>query len=66
MNTVVGALSSGVPLIGIPIMNEQPGQLLAEDAYKHNASRLKEAVASSGGVSRAADIVEQAIFTFMT
>lgn len=25
MNTVVGALSSGVPLIGIPIMNEQPG-----------------------------------------
>jgi UDP:flavonoid glycosyltransferase YjiC (YdhE family) len=92
MNTVLGALSSGVPIVAIPITNEQPGiaarlartgaglvvpvaQLsetrlraatrivLTEDSYRQNASRLKEAIASSGGVSRAAEIVEIAIST---
>jgi UDP:flavonoid glycosyltransferase YjiC (YdhE family) len=92
MNTVLGALSSGVPLVAIPITNEQPGiatrlawtgagkvvplaqlsvpklraaieQVLSEESYRKNASRLKDAIAHSGGVSRAADIVEQAIYT---
>jgi MGT family glycosyltransferase len=92
MNTVLGALSSGVPIVAIPITNEQPGiaarlartgagkvvplaqlsetklraaieQVLTEDSYRQNASRLKLAIASSGGVSRAAEIVEIAIST---
>ena len=92
MNTVLGALSSGVPIVAIPITNEQPGiaarlartgagkvvpvaqlsetklraaieQVLTEDSYRQNASRLKQAIASSGGVNRAADIVEIAIST---
>lgn len=92
MNTVLGALSSGVPIVAIPITNEQPGiaarlartgagkvvplaqlsetrlrvaieQVLTEDSYSQNASRLKQAITSSGGVSRAAAIVEQAIST---
>ena len=91
MNTVLGALSSGVPIVAIPITNEQPGiaarlartgagevvplaklsdrlrsaieQVLTEDSYRQNASRLKQAIADAGGVSRAADIVEIAIST---
>jgi MGT family glycosyltransferase len=92
MNTVLGALSSGVPLVAIPITNEQPGiaarlartgagevmplaslsvaklraviqRVLTEDSYKQNALRLQEAIRQAGGVSRAADIIEQAIST---
>jgi hypothetical protein len=32
-------------------------------SYRQNAQRLQQAIASSGGVARAADIVEQAINT---
>jgi zeaxanthin glucosyltransferase len=92
MNTVLGALSSGVPIVAIPITNEQPGiaarlartkagevvplkslsvaklqsaiqRVLTEDSYKNNALRLQEAIRRAGGVSRAVDIIEQAIFT---
>jgi len=92
MNTVLGALSSGVPLVAIPITNEQSGiaarlartgagkviplkrlnpsrlramieDILTSDSCKKNASRLQEAIHRAGGVSRAADIVEQAVFT---
>ena len=92
MNTVLGALSSGVPIVAIPITNEQPGiatrlartgagkvvplaqlsetklraaikEVLTQDSYRQNASRLKQVIASSGGVNRAADIVEMAIST---
>jgi zeaxanthin glucosyltransferase len=92
MNTVLGALTSGVPLVAIPITNEQPGiaarlartgagevmplaglsavklraaiqRVLAEDSYKQNALRLQVAIRQAGGVSRAADIIEQAIST---
>jgi MGT family glycosyltransferase len=92
MNTVLGALSSGVPLVAIPITNEQPGiaarlartgagevmplkglsapklrgaiqRVLGEDIYKKNALRLQEAIRQAGGVSRAADIIEQAVST---
>jgi zeaxanthin glucosyltransferase len=92
MNTVLGALSSGVPILAIPITNEQPAiaarlartgagevvslkslsvpklrtaiqQMLTEDAYKNNALRLQQAIRRAGGVSRAADIIEQAIST---
>lgn len=92
MNTVLGGLSGGVPLVAIPITNEQPGiaarlartgagevmqlaslsvlrlrgavqRVLTEDSYKKNALRLQVAIRQAGGVSRAADIIEQAIST---
>ncbi len=92
MNTVLGGLSSGVPLVAIPITNEQPGigarlartragevmplaslsaprlrgavqRVLTENSYKKNALRLQAAIRQAGGVSRAANIIEQAIST---
>ena len=53
MNTTLGALSSGVPLVAIPITNEQPG-IAARIAWsgcgesiplkKLNVSKLKTAI----------------------
>ena len=92
MNTTLAALSSGVPLVAIPITNEQPGiasriartgagevvplkhlnvprlrdvirLVLAEDSYKQNARRLQDTIRHAGGVTRAADIIEQAVLT---
>jgi zeaxanthin glucosyltransferase len=88
MNTALESLSNGVPMVAIPIANDQPGvaariawtgtgeviplaklsssrlqtaieKVLTEDAYKQNAARLQAAIGRAGGVSRAADIVEQ-------
>lgn len=92
MNTTLESLTNGVPMVAIPIANDQPGiaariawsgagevvprsgltvpklrgaiqRVLTEDSYKNNATRLQDAIARAGGVSRAADIVEQAIST---
>ncbi|MEM1168896.1 MAG: nucleotide disphospho-sugar-binding domain-containing protein [Cyanobacteria bacterium P01_H01_bin.35] len=38
-------------------------KVLTEDTYKQNANRLKEASKQAGGVTRAADIIEQAVAT---
>ena len=38
-------------------------RVLTEDSYKKNALRLQEAIKRAGGVSRAADIVEQVVHT---
>lgn len=91
-NTILESLSHGVPMVAIPITNDQPGaaariawtgtgeviplkkvsmerlqkaikQVLTEDSYKKNALRLQEAIHRAGGVSRAADIIEQVIST---
>jgi zeaxanthin glucosyltransferase len=88
MNTALESLSNGVPMVAIPIANDQPGvaaritwtgtgeviplaklsssrlqtaieKVLTEDAYKQNAVKLQAAIRRDGGVSRAADIVEQ-------
>nr|WP_309740368.1 MULTISPECIES: nucleotide disphospho-sugar-binding domain-containing protein [unclassified Chamaesiphon] len=88
MNTALESLSNGVPMVAIPIANDQPGvaariawtgtgevitlgkltssrlrtavkKVLKEDYYKQNAVRLQAAIRRAGGVSRAADIVEQ-------
>jgi zeaxanthin glucosyltransferase len=88
MNTALESLSNGVPMVAIPIANDQPGvaariawtgtgevvslaksrssrlraavkQVLTEESYKQNAVRLQAAIRRAGGVSRAADIVEQ-------
>ncbi len=92
MNTTLESLSNGVPMVAIPITNDQPGvaariawtgtgeviplgkvsverlqkaikQVLTEDSYKKNALRLQEAIERAGGVSRAADIIEQVVTT---
>lgn len=92
LNTVLESLSNSIPMLAIPIANDQPAvaarlawagagevvplsqltvprlqtsiqQLMTEDSYQKNASRLQTAIRRAGGVSRAADIVEQVINT---
>ncbi|MBI4780644.1 MAG: glycosyltransferase [Oscillatoriophycideae cyanobacterium NC_groundwater_1537_Pr4_S-0.65um_50_18] len=90
LNTVLETLSAGVPLVAIPITNEQPGvaarldrtgagtvvklsqisvaklratilQTLTEPTYRQNAAKVQAAIQASGGVQRAANIVEESI-----
>ncbi|WP_254173104.1 glycosyltransferase [Planktothrix pseudagardhii] len=92
MNTTLESLSNGVPMVAIPIANDQPGvavriaytgvgemvplkklsvpklrtaiiKVLTEDSYKKRAIALQEAIARSGGVKKAADIIEQVVLT---
>ncbi len=92
MNTTLECLTNGVPMVAIPIANDQPGiaariawsgcgeavplkrlsvpmlrsaieRVLTEDSYKKNALRLQEGIKRAGGVSRAADIIEQVVST---
>ncbi len=89
LNTVLESLSHGVPMVAIPITNDQPGvgarlrrcgagdvvslsrlnaprlkaaitRVLYEPSYRRNAATLRDAIQRSGGVRRAADIVESA------
>jgi zeaxanthin glucosyltransferase len=90
LNTAMESLSNGVPMVAIPVANDQPGvaariawtgcgevialsrlnipklrvqveKVLTQESYRNNAVRLQESIRRAGGVSRAADIVEQAI-----
>lgn len=92
MNTTMECLKNGVPMVAIPVANDQPGvatriawtgagefislkklnvprlrnavkRVLTEESYKQNALRLQQATIRAGGVSRAADIIEQAVST---
>ncbi|MEH2292244.1 glycosyltransferase [Nostoc sp.] len=92
MNTTMECVKKGVPMVAIPVANDQPGvaariawtgagelitlkklnvprlrnavrQVLTEESYKQNALRLQAATLRAGGVSRAADIIEQAVST---
>jgi zeaxanthin glucosyltransferase len=92
MNTALECLTYGVPMVAIPITNDQPGVaarvawtgageivplnkltaaklktaltlVLTKESYRNNAIRLKQSISQSGGVSRAADIIELAIST---
>ena len=92
MNTTLECLTNGVPMVAIPIANDQPGiaariawsgcgeiipvkkidvaklrtaiqKVLTEDYYKKNALRLQKAIQQAGGVSQAADIIEQVVTT---
>jgi zeaxanthin glucosyltransferase len=88
-NTVVEALTQGVPQVAIPITNDQPGvaariaekktgivtsvekltashlstlldEVLRNPVYRANAHRLRQAIAKTNGLSRAADLLEEA------
>ncbi len=92
LNTALESISHGVPMVAIPIANDQPGvaarivwtgcgemiklqglnapklrsaieRVLTQDSYRNNAVRLQTANQQAGGVSRAADIIEQVMST---
>ncbi|MEH1967250.1 glycosyltransferase [Nostoc sp.] len=92
MNTTMECLKNGVPIVAIPIANDQLGvaaritwtevgevvpltklnverlqeaikRVLTQEVYKKNALRLQAAIERAGGVSRAVDIIEQAVST---
>lgn len=92
LNTTLESLTYGVPMVALPITNDQPGvaariawngagvvvphrratvprlrraiqRVLSQSHYRQNAYRLQQAIQQSGGVSLAADLVEQAIAT---
>jgi UDP:flavonoid glycosyltransferase YjiC (YdhE family) len=54
-----------VPLsrLSVPRLRIAVQKVLTEDSYKQNALRLQEAIRRAGGVSRAADIIEQVVST---
>ncbi len=52
-----------VPLsrLSVPRLRSAIERVLTQESYKKNATRLQEAIRRAGGVSRAADIIEQAV-----
>ncbi|MBD1889722.1 glycosyltransferase [Coleofasciculus sp. FACHB-SPT9] len=52
-----------VPLsrLSVPRLRGAIQRVLTQESYKKNATRLQEAIRKAGGVSRAADIIEQAV-----
>jgi len=92
MNTALECLTHGVPMVAIPVTNDQPGiaariawigageivplsrltgarlhtvlkLVLSQPSYRQNALRLKQSISAAGGVTQAADLIEQAIST---
>jgi len=92
LNTALESISHGVPMVAIPITNDQPGvaarivwtgcgemiklsklnvpqlrtaieRVLTQESYRNNATRLQTANQQAGGVSKAADIIEQVMST---
>ncbi|MCC5609133.1 glycosyltransferase [Nostoc sp. CHAB 5834] len=49
--------------LNVPRLRSAIQQVLNEDSYKKNASSLQDAIHRAGGVTRAVDIIEQAIST---
>lgn len=54
-----------IPLksLSVPRLEKAIKRVLTQQFYKQNAVKLQEAIRRAGGVSRAADIIEQAVFT---
>ncbi|PSB35331.1 glycosyltransferase [Chlorogloea sp. CCALA 695] len=92
LNTALESISHGVPMVAIPITNDQPGvaarivwtgcgemiklsqlsvpklrttieRVLTQSSYRDNAIRLQTANQQAGGVTKAADIIEQVMST---
>ncbi|MGQ9864799.1 MAG: glycosyltransferase [Pseudanabaenaceae cyanobacterium] len=88
LNTVLECLTRGLPMVVLPITNDQPGvaarvahagagvslpvnqlrvptlraalsQVLTDPAYRQNAQRLQRDIQQAGGLTRAADLLEQ-------
>lgn len=88
MNTTLETLSYGVPMVAIPVTNDQPGvaarvawtgsgevvpvnrvtvprlrwaisRVLTDDTYRQNARRIQAAMVKTGGLDRAAEIIER-------
>jgi zeaxanthin glucosyltransferase len=47
----------------VPKLRQAIKRVLTEKSYEYNAVRLQQAIHQAGGVSRAADIIEKALFT---
>jgi zeaxanthin glucosyltransferase len=91
-STAVSCLSSGVPMVAIPITTDQPGmaarvaqagagevlplskltvprlkaaieKVFENPTYRENAAKLATAIENSGGVNRAANVVEGVVAT---
>ena len=52
-----------VKRLTVPRLRKAISQVLTQPSYKQNALRLQEAIKRAGGVTRAADIIEQAVST---
>jgi zeaxanthin glucosyltransferase len=92
MNTAMECLARGVPMVAIPITNDQPGvaariawtgtglvvpparltarklrkaikRVLTEPSFKARALEMKQAIARSGGLARAVDVIEKVLET---
>ncbi len=92
LNTALESISHGVPMVAIPITNDQPGvaarivwtgcgemvklqglnaprlrsaieRVLTQESYRNNVIRLQAANQQAGGVTKAADIIEQVMST---
>jgi MGT family glycosyltransferase len=92
LNTALESLSHGLPMVAIPITNDQPGvasrlewlgvaevvqprklsierllaavrKVLDDRRYRENARRRQEEIRQVNGLSRAADLVEEAFLT---
>ena len=90
MNTTLESLSNGVPMVAIPITNDQPAvasriawtktgkvidlnrcsverlkiaieEVLTQPEYRRNAQKLQADIEQAGGVTTAADIIENAL-----
>jgi zeaxanthin glucosyltransferase len=89
LNTTLESLTQGVPLVAIPITNDQPGvaariahtktgafvplkelsvsrlsslidEVLQNPEYRQNANRMRQAIADTNGLEKAADLLEEA------
>jgi zeaxanthin glucosyltransferase len=90
LNTTLEALAQGVPLVAIPVTNDQPGvaariaytktgrfvplkqltvagltlqidEVLRNPEYRENANRMKQTIANTNGLEKAADLLEEAL-----
>ncbi len=90
LNTALECLANGVPMVALPMVNDQPGvaarvawagcgvsipirkvtvaklrraidEVLTQDTFRQNATRLKTAIQKAGGVQRACDIIEKSV-----
>lgn len=54
-----------IPLgkVSVEKLHQAIKRVLTEDSYRNNSLRLQETIRRAGGVSRAADIVEQVVGT---